>query len=505
MGEPARPQGNVPPAEACDSQGPETAPAKPQEINRIAWLDPAVSPERFWQLIGEATPFAACLVGPRGEVLAATEKFAELIAPFRRLKPGERFLLEEAFLAADILRLQFPRHCEEPCQLRLRDHRPMLVYSQAVSFKGLPCHVFLISKDTERLRLEHELREQLQRDKERVFKAVRCTLRVYELHEKVRRIPTLTRELLQVGDEDLLYEEAGRILQQEGMDLREVTFLILEDRDVVVKYSTNPDLQNARFPVDGDSKYAYLFRRGGSAIDPWSGGVFVLPLRGRENLIGLMEVAISEDARRVFAEDHKVSLSIYDSLLTVADIIALVVESIRLYRKLKHRSQTDPLTGLYNRNYLMREIQKEINRSRRFQRPLSLLFVDVDNLKQLNDKLGHLHVDIILSELAKLLSETFRKTDCVSRYGGDEFVILLPETDLHGAEAKGQELCRRIAEYPFPAFSEREEPIRISVSCGAASYRPPMSADAFLELADQALYRAKESGKNRVAVVERPI
>jgi diguanylate cyclase (GGDEF)-like protein len=409
-------------------------------------------------------------------------------------------ILEEVFLAEDLLRLQLASPSrEKPFSLRLRDRRPILLFGNRISFKGLPCLVLLITENAEQLQFEKELRDHMKQDRERLFKAVRCTLRVYELHEKIRKIPTLTRELLQVGEEEVLYDEAGRILHEEGMDLGEVSFLIVKNGQLEVAYSNREDLQNASFPIDGDTKYAYLFRRGGSAIDPWAGGVFVLPLRGREDLIGLMEVSISEDARRVFSEDHKVSLGIYDALLTIADIIALLVENIRLYRKLKHRSQTDPLTGLYNREYLLSEIKREISRSNRFQRPLSLLFIDVDNLKGLNDELGHLQVDMLLGELGKILRVNSRTTDCICRYGGDEFVILLPETDLPDAQAKGNEVCERVSGYRFPHLANPELAMNLTISCGVATYKPEMSPESFLAGADKALYRAKALGKNQVA------
>ncbi len=473
------------------------------EVTALPLRDPSISAEEFFQYVGQASPFAACLAGPRGDVLAANEHFAEVVRPLRGEDEKKRLFLEDIFLAADLLRLQLANSAgEKPFGLHLRDHRPVVLFARQLAVHGLSCQILLFTEDADRLRFDRELREHLKEEKERVFQAVRCTLRVYELHEKIRKIPTLTRELLQVGEEKVLYEEAGRILHQEGMDLRDVTFLIVRERELVVTFTTKRELRDGRFPVDGDTKYAYLFRRGGSAIDPWSGGVFLLPLRGREDLIGLMEVSISEDARKVFSEDHKVSLSIYDSLLTIADIIALLVENIRLYRKLKHRSQTDPLTGLYNRDYLVKEVQKEITRSIRFGRSLSVLFIDIDNMKEMNDQFGHLQVDLYLGEIAKILREHTRKTDCISRYGGDEFVLLLPETDLASAVAKGQEICTCIEAHPFPSFGEAEDKPVVTISCGVATYKEGMPPQSLLASADKALYRAKERGKNQVAILE---
>ncbi len=469
--------------------------------DRLAWCDPAITPHEFFELIGRASPAAACVVGARGEILGGNEAFADMLRSFTAPPGSHPVYFEEIFLAEDILRLRLLEPTlDAAVSLRLRDLRPVQLFGAKAELHGSTARVMILLEDREKLELTQEASARLKTERERLFDALKCTLRVYELHEKIRRIPAMTRELLQVGDEHRLYEEAGRSLRQEGLDLEEVTFLNLHDGDLYVSFSTRPELANLSFSLDGNTKYATVFRRGGSAVDPWSGGGFILPLRGREDVIGLMEVTIAEEARKLFAENHRTSVGIHDMLLTVADIIALLVENIHLYGKLKLRSQTDPLTDLYNREYLLNEVKKEIARADRFERPVAALFIDVDNLKGMNDDLGHLQVDVFLRELATRFVALTRKTDCVCRYGGDEFVILFPGTDLKGARLKGQEILTAIADHEFPSLAAPAEHHRLTVSCGVAEYQTGLSAQEFLARADKALYKAKRSGKNQVAL-----
>ncbi len=473
----------------------------------LAFCDPSIAPSEFIHLIGRITPAASCLTGPNGKILAANQNLLELTKPFLSKKEEEQdIFLEELFLAEDLLRLQvvqsFP---DKPFSVRLRDHRPVLLHNTPVEMHGFPCRLLIFTEDIRRSNHDRKLSQNLKYERERLFESLRCTLRVYELHEKIRKIPALTRELLQVGKESMLYEEAGNILCDKGMDFETVTFLTVQDNSLVVDFSTQKELKNARFPLEENNRYAEVFRRGGTSIDIWPSGTFILPLRGREHYIGLMEIAISEEARTVFTENHKISVGIYDALLTIADIIALLVENNRLFQQTEQRSQSDSLTGLFNKQYVINETKKEIARADRFHTPLSVLFLDIDNLKTLNDELGHLQVDVILKEFGQILKNYLRKTDCAGRYGGDEFVVLLPGTDLESATRKGSELCHKIEKTIFPGVQANKNNQHITCSCGTAGYDHGMSVKQFLALADEALYKAKKAGKNRAVSAESKI
>jgi two-component system, cell cycle response regulator len=166
-------------------------------------------------------------------------------------------------------------------------------------------------------------------------------------------------------------------------------------------------------------------------------------------------------------------------------------------RRLEELATTDPLTRVLNRRALAERLGVEMDRARRFSAQLSVLLVDVDYFKQVNDSAGHLAGDEVLRQIAGLLAEAVRSVDIVARYGGEEFVLILPETGPEGAKVFGERVCDRIAAHEFEALGRN---IRLTVSVGLATFPTPQtaSADDFLARADEALYRAKAEGRNQV-------
>jgi two-component system cell cycle response regulator len=162
-------------------------------------------------------------------------------------------------------------------------------------------------------------------------------------------------------------------------------------------------------------------------------------------------------------------------------------------------SVTDDLTQLYNSRYLHEVLRKETKRAVRSGRPLSLLFVDLDGFKRINDAHGHLLGSRALVEAAAVIRSSARETDIVARFGGDEFAIVLPETGLEGARAVARRLRERIGRYVF--LADRGPGSRLTASIGVATLPEAAdSADDLLQAADAAMYRVKDKGKDGIHV-----
>ncbi|HYJ47192.1 MAG TPA: diguanylate cyclase [Pyrinomonadaceae bacterium] len=161
----------------------------------------------------------------------------------------------------------------------------------------------------------------------------------------------------------------------------------------------------------------------------------------------------------------------------------------------QERAMTDALTGLLNRYGLQHTLAREHAEARRYDRPLSCLMIDLDNFKKVNDTYGHAAGDIALQQIASILREAVRRSDTVFRYGGEEFLVLLPQTDLEGAAALAEKIRAATSSRPF---GDGEHVFSLSVSAGASCLAANESGNDMIARADMALYHAKEKGRNRV-------
>ncbi len=163
---------------------------------------------------------------------------------------------------------------------------------------------------------------------------------------------------------------------------------------------------------------------------------------------------------------------------------------------LEHENVTDPLMGIYNRRYLDRCLRQEAEKSRRYGLDLSILLIDVDHFKTVNDTYGHLVGDQVLHSIAQLIDGSVRDFDRVFRYGGEELVVLLPYTTSDGAIILAERLCDWIAER---RLCEADPSLQVTVSIGVSSYAPVTEdVGMMMARADEAMYRAKNNGRNRV-------
>jgi two-component system, cell cycle response regulator len=184
-------------------------------------------------------------------------------------------------------------------------------------------------------------------------------------------------------------------------------------------------------------------------------------------------------------------------LAQVANQAQIVVENSRLFEKIRNLSIRDSLTELYNHRHSMTLVANEFERVGRYQQSVSVLMIDIDHFKHFNDEHGHQAGDAILRDVARLLKDALRTVDSMGRYGGEEFMAILPHTQYDEAHRTGERLRRAIEVHTFK-FGEKK--LKVTVSIGVATYPsdPVDSPGALIREADRALYRAKEAGRNRV-------
>lgn len=191
--------------------------------------------------------------------------------------------------------------------------------------------------------------------------------------------------------------------------------------------------------------------------------------------------------------DHEV-----ERFLIVAGQFAMELERVKLYRKVQELAIMDGLTNVFVRRHLLERFQEELNRSVRHGLKLSCLILDIDYFKDCNDRFGHLVGDVVLKELAEIIKDNIREVDLVGRYGGEEFCVVLPDTDRRGALHVAERLKVAVQSYIFKAY---DEAIKSTISIGVAIFpEDAAKMDELIDKADQAMYKAKQSGRNRVYV-----
>jgi diguanylate cyclase (GGDEF)-like protein len=170
----------------------------------------------------------------------------------------------------------------------------------------------------------------------------------------------------------------------------------------------------------------------------------------------------------------------------------------KLNAELVRLARSDELTGLSNRRHLLERLSEEVERARRHHRPLSFLLIDVDRFKRINDDYGHLTGDDALVQVAQLIQESCRAADLAGRYGGEEFGVVLPETDLAGARVLADRLRERVEAGSFQTRGGGQREFQVTCSVGVAQLSQVGQMDRLLARVDKALYKAKHEGRNRV-------
>lgn len=183
-------------------------------------------------------------------------------------------------------------------------------------------------------------------------------------------------------------------------------------------------------------------------------------------------------------------------VLVAASSLFWILKLRALNHRLQHLSRTDTLTGLYNRSYGNTVFEREIQRARRYQRALSVIMVDADHFKRVNDELGHLVGDKVLQELASIIRAQVRPVDVVCRWGGEEILIICPETSREAVRILAQRLIEAVRESRFS--SQRQQ----TISAGVATWRTDDNVDSLIRRADEAMYLAKRNGRDQLGELD---
>ena len=195
----------------------------------------------------------------------------------------------------------------------------------------------------------------------------------------------------------------------------------------------------------------------------------------------------------LFAETF---LMMYGSVeIALLAMLWLLISLTTKSEKFRTLSEIDTLTGIYNKGKFNRVLDDELKKVRRYKRPLGLILFDIDHFKQINDTFGHQVGDYVLKEIAKIVKSNIRNTDIFARWGGEEFVILAPETDINGLKMLAEKLRKAIEDHQFDKVK------KVTASFGVTEATPEDTTDTVVRRADEALYLAKDKGRNRVEII----
>lgn len=285
---------------------------------------------------------------------------------------------------------------------------------------------------------------------------------------------------------------------------RQAAFFTYDAGELILERHTDPRLMEGAKPLK-PAEDPLLQRAAASqealiVLDP-AGGLPLCPaLAGTERACLLAPLRSSQALVGILVLMDKTDGAVFDTisdlppLQQLSQLLGAALRNIQLYQQVIQQSRTDSLTGLLNRRALWEQLEREIGRCRRYGHTLSLLMIDLDRFKEVNDAGGHQEGDAVLAGAAGILQSQLRKVDVAARYGGDEFCVILPETPAEGARVVGKRILEALRAWATPAGS------RATASIGIASLTGATSPQELVAAADKALYAAKAAGRDGLAV-----
>jgi len=291
----------------------------------------------------------------------------------------------------------------------------------------------------------------------------------------------------------LLHFESNTIRFEKGLYCDETMFIQKEFQPTEPPFAHVITSQQPWVVPAWDESIPFVRREKASRLGSAT-AILIIPLVVESAVMGVLAVLCHPDAVKTYEQQKTFYQAVWGEM---ALGLAIAIEG--------EVTILDRLTGLYNREYFLKRLVQEIERSNRFRLPLSLLMIDIDNFKLVNDTLGHPPGDAVLRVVAKLIKKEVRAIDLVGRYGGEEFIVMLPETG-YGEDSASSTGALAVAERVRKAVDEEfrglQKPLNLTISVGVAVRRFPEERECdyheLIRMADEQLYRAKTSGKNKV-------
>lgn len=225
--------------------------------------------------------------------------------------------------------------------------------------------------------------------------------------------------------------------------------------------------------------------------------IMIVPLKSKNKILGTIHLQRNLREKPPYTEDD------FNILQTVGDYAAIAIENANNFHKVESLTIRDDLTSLSNARHLHHILDTEVNRSQRYHKPFSMIFMDIDHFKKVNDTYGHVHGSELLKEVAEVIQKNIRVVDFGARYGGDEFVIVLPETGKDEAFNIAERIRSSIEKNKF--LERGGLSIHFTASLGVATFpQDADSKDGLIKMADHAMYDSKKTSRNKVTLAEKP-
>jgi diguanylate cyclase (GGDEF)-like protein len=293
-----------------------------------------------------------------------------------------------------------------------------------------------------------------------------------------------------LNTEDVLYSIVSRL--REVLDAQECSIFRIDPKTGATRMmmkASNPEERNVAVSLADcpELRQAYVSQKLLYMPDAKPVGVIAIPMVVNDVVLGLIEVRSAKLGPRLM----EINARFFDVMASTA---ANAFRNAQLFEEVELRSRTDFLTGLPNHRFFQATLAVELGRTQRYNRSLSLLIIDLDFLKEVNDRYGHPSGDMVIRRIAEDIRSGCREIDFAARYGGEEFTVILPETTLNAAVQVAERIREKIAAERFPGIGN------ITASIGVSNYPVnALSKEDLIRAADQALYKAKNAGRDRVA------